>query len=304
MKSKRRALTPDLALRWAELAHIFFIDALSTSTPLSIDKVSFHGGTNLHLSWGSPRFSEDLDFLVSRELGPRIHALMPKIEKRMRLLAAATDPDLKVEIRDKTKDENGLLNFRIVLTSPGVVGQVMAKAEFWQVDQDYLQNYSSKFVQLGKPQGIASRISQPIPVASLEAAFADKVVAIGYRPHLKWRDLFDLWWIDNQNQFDLAERIPDILHHASAYKGPDGKTLVEGLEGFLARDPEEIFGQADPDLKRWLPKSLWASLEGQGVRDMVDNARRIAEEVIRHIAPDDHVKESQESHDNDANSGP
>lgn len=284
MTIKKKALTPDLARKWAGLAHMFFIDALSTSTRLSLDNISFHGGTNLHLSWGSPRYSEDLDFLVTRDFGSQVTDLMPKLEKRMRALAMAEDPDLKVEIRNKTKNPDGLLNFRIVLTSPNIVGQVMAKAEFWQVEADYLKKYDAGFLQQKKPGEIVSRVSQPIPAATLDAAFADKVVALGFRPHLKWRDLFDLWWINNQRQINPVDRLDDIMHHASAYEGPDGMGLAQGLQAFLDRKIEDVMQQADPDLKRWLPKKMWDTLNPDGVRSMVDNARSIAQAVLEELS--------------------
>lgn len=279
MKQKRRPLTPSLAQKWAEMAHLLFIDALSSSTPMAIEQIAFHGGTNLHLSWGSPRYSEDLDFLVNRDIGPRIQQIMPRIERRMQVLAKSLDPDLKVEISDRTRDGRGLLNFRIVLSSPMIVGQVMAKAEFWQVDADYLNGYETKFVRPAATGDIVSRITQPIPAATLHSAFADKVVALGNRTHLKWRDLFDLWWIDGQEKIATGESLSRIIHHASAYSTAEGTTLADGLRRFLERDPEEVFAQADPDLKRWLPKTLWDTLHPQGIREIVEHARRIAGEA-------------------------
>lgn len=281
---KPKAITPDLKRKWAEMAHLFFIDALAATAPLALDRISFHGGTNLHFSRGSPRYSEDLDFLVTQDFGAQIVKLMPKIEKRMNALAAANDPDMRVEIRNRTRDDSGLLNFRVVLSSRAVVGQVMAKAEFWQVTPDYMKGYGSEFVQPRNPGGFVSRISPPIPAATLESAFADKVVALAYRPFLKWRDLFDLWWIDRQSQgtilSSLPERMEAIAHNASAYRDTKNKTLADGLQAFLDQDPEDVIAQADPDLRRWLPKHLWETLNPDGVREMVTHARAVAAEVI------------------------
>lgn len=276
---KRKSLTPSMARKWAEMAHLLFIDAISYSTPMAIEQIAFQGGTNLHLSWGSPRHSEDLDFLLDRELGPRIREVMPRIARRMQHLAKSIDPDLQIGIQDKTRDEAGMLNFRIVLSSPLIVGQVMAKAEFWQVAGDYLEGYETKFVRPAASGDIVSRISQPVPSATLRTAFADKVVALANRPYLKWRDLFDLWWIDGQQKMRSDDMIDRILHNATAYDGVDGMVIAKGLRDFLARDPEEIRKLADPDLKRWLPKSLWDSLNPRGIREMVDHARAIASEV-------------------------
>lgn len=286
-KSKRRPLTPSQSREWAEMAHLLFIDALSNTTPMQIDKVTFHGGTNLHISWGSPRYSEDLDFLVARDFGSLLVKQMPKIEKRMASVATLIDPNLKIEIRNKTKDPDGLLNYRIIVSSPEVMGQVMAKAEFWQVEPGYIEKVDRQFVQPRQTSGYMSRISQPIPVASMDAAFADKIVALSYRPYLKWRDIFDLWWLKGQTRIEPSERIENIMHHATAYEAPEGMSLKSGLEAFLARDPKEMMESSDPDLKRWLPKQLWETLYPHGVQDMIDNARMMAESVIENLPADD-----------------
>lgn len=304
MPPKRHALTAETARKWADMAHLFFIDALSGATPLSLDRITFHGGTNLHLSWGSPRYSEDLDFLVSRSFGAEIAALMPKVAKRMQALATAEDPQLKIVIEDKTRDPEGLLNFRIKVSSPRVVGQVMAKAEFWQVTPEYLEGFDARFVQPGRSGEVRSRITQPLPVATLEAAFADKVVALANRPFLKWRDLFDLWWIAGQADISPQDQIARIEHHATAYRGTHGDTISDGLARFLERDPGEIFTQADPDLRKWLPKSLWEALNPDGVREMVDNAREIAGAVRALMVTDPATGERAPETADDENPGP
>ncbi len=283
MRQKRRPMTLEIAREWAELAQISFIDALSTCAPMSLEQIAFHGGTNLHLSWGSPRFSEDLDFLVGRGLGASVREVMPRIQSRMQVMAAATDPDLQVTITDKTKGEGNLLNFRIVLSSPLIMGQVMTKVEFWQVEADYMKDFETKFVKPVASGDVVTRISQPLPAATRQAAFADKVVALGYRPHLKWRDLFDIWWLSGQEKIQPEATLPRILHHASAYRGPEGASLSAGLRRFLDLDPAEIAAQADPDLKRWLPSALWDVLNPKGVREIVAHVREVASEYAQRL---------------------
>ena len=288
---KRRPLRKDEIRDWSSMLHVLFIDGLSMSAELSLNRIAFHGGTNLHLTWGSPRFSEDLDFLVSREMGKRIDRVMKRVGSRMQQVAAAHDPDLKIEIRDRTKDRDALLNYRIVMTRPGRIGQAMVKAEFWQVEDEYLNRYGSEFQVPGSGRAWSSSgqplltLSPPIPTATLDASFSDKAVALALRPHLKWRDLFDLWWIGRQTGTKLLGRIETVKHHASGYSGIP---LDEGFRRFLDRDPEDIVAVADPDLKRWLPEPLWESLWPDGIKDMVAHARGIAEEatVLLQAAPE------------------
>ena len=277
VQEKRRPIRKDEIRDWMSMIHVLFIDGLSMSAELSLARIAFHGGTNLHLSWNSPRFSEDLDFLVSKDFARRIGAAMSKIETRMQQVIANHDPGFRIEIRDKTRDPDRMLDHRIVMTREGVIGQAMVKAEFWQVEAGYFKEYDSKFLiqkpGVSMPDGPLVALSTPIPAASLQASFADKVAALGLRQHLKWRDLFDLWWLDAQIGTDVARHVEAVRHHASCYRDV---SLNDGFERFLARDPEEILAEADPDLKTWLPTMLWDGLWPDEVRNMVDHAMDIA----------------------------
>lgn len=262
------------------MAHVFFIDALSSGAPLALKQIAFQGGTNLHLSWGSPRFSEDLDFLLNKNFASQMRDLIPRLERRMTNKMMSVDPSLRVKIIDKTRDGENLVNFRIVVTSPEVVGQSMVKAEFWQVDEDYLSQYETRFAHPVAKGDIVSRLSQPLPAGTLEAGFADKIVALGYRPRLKWRDIFDIWWITGQKAIKPEDMVDRILQQSTAYAPPEGETLLSGLQKFLSLAKEDVIRQADPDLKRWLPKSLWDAVNPNGIEDMVDMVREISMTIV------------------------
>ena len=56
VQEKRRPIRKDEIRDWMSVIHVLFIDGLSMSAELSLARIAFHGGTNLHLSWNSPRF--------------------------------------------------------------------------------------------------------------------------------------------------------------------------------------------------------------------------------------------------------
>ncbi|MCE6958265.1 nucleotidyl transferase AbiEii/AbiGii toxin family protein [Cereibacter sphaeroides] len=288
--SKRRPITPELARSWSDLGHLLFIEALTSSSVLRTNQFAFHGGTSLHLSWKSPRFSEDLDFLLDRTLGERMSRLIRKVEKRLQALIFAHDPELRVEIQDRTAPGDNLLNYRIVVSSPLVHGNVKVKAEFWQVDGAYLEKYETRFTYPMKEGDLVSRVTQPMPSATLEAAYADKMTAIATRRHMKWRDIFDIWWIGKQVTIRPETMARRYLHHVTAFETVDALPPREALLKFLDRDPAEIVAEADPDLKRWLPATLWSHLQGAGVEAIVAEVRG----AIRRIA--DEVRDQAEIH--------
>jgi predicted nucleotidyltransferase component of viral defense system len=280
---KRKPIDPETARRMSDLGHIGFIEAMTQAMPLQAEQVAFHGGTSLHLSWKSPRFSEDLDFLLNRDLKPKMSKLIRKVEERMRQILKAQDPDLDVSIADKTREGSNLLNYRVTVSSAAVIGVVKVKAEFWQVESEYLRAYDTRFAYPLKNGDLVSSVSQPVPAATLEAAYADKLTAFATRRHLKWRDVFDLWWIDQQIATDPAEMADRFLHHVQAFDTYDGLPPAAALRKFLERSPEDIMAEADPDLKKWLPKNLWQNLSGKGIEEIVAHVRTAIADVAEVI---------------------
>lgn len=116
MAANRVPLDPAARRRLSNLGHLRFIEALSQAFPMPTRRLTLHGGTSLHLIWGSPRFSEDLDFLLDRKLQPMISEIIPEIESRMRQALQSKDPGLNLTLADKTRAGSNLLNFRATLS--------------------------------------------------------------------------------------------------------------------------------------------------------------------------------------------
>lgn len=290
---KKKPIDPETARRLSDLGHICFIEAMTQAMPLQAEQIAFHGGTSLHLSWKSPRFSEDLDFLLNRNLKPKMTKLIRKVEDRMRQILKAQDPDLDVSIADKTRDGSNLLNYRVTVSSAAVIGVVKVKAEFWQVESDYLRSYDTRFAYPLKNGDIVSSISQPVPAATLEAAYADKLTAFATRRHLKWRDVFDLWWIDQQIVTKPEEMADRFLHHVQAFDTYDGLPPAAALRKFLERTPEDILAEADPDLKKWLPKTLWQNLAGKGIEEILTHVRLAIADIAEVIEAREKILEHE-----------
>lgn len=281
---KRVALTTKVSTVWAQMAHATYLDALMSESSLTCEQIAFHGGTSLHLSWRSQRFSEDLDFLISRQV-ENLNVLSKKIEAVMRERFFAEDPNFFVEIKDKTKHPDKMPMFHIVVSHPDYVGNVMVKAEFWKVDADYLKKYPTEFRTPIPAGDIVSRVSNPVPAAKLETAYCDKLTAFATRPYLKWRDIYDLWWIGTQTDanLDMEEVISQFEHNVSAYQTINNLSPGDALGVFLENDRNAIIKSADPDLKRWLPEKLWERLNPDGVAQMVDYVFYALESVSNSI---------------------
>jgi predicted nucleotidyltransferase component of viral defense system len=311
---KRTALSPETYLQWAELAHASFLNALMRASRWKPGELAFHGGTSLHLCWQSSRYSEDLDFLLSSactEMKKTLQRAVNDVEQAFR----AYDPMFEIEVRDKTKDPKRMITQHLIVRHPGVVGQVMVKLEFWRVDPLYLSQYPTelrtplqqRMRSSGSPADFVLGMRHPVPSAIRSCAFADKLVAFSTRPHLKWRDLYDLWWLGKQNPQALvtSEITRQYLHNLQAYTTVENLPPDQAILHLMRRyTNEELAALADPDLKNWLPPELWEQLRDNGVQEIVSYVREtltlysdeIALQLLQKEGPSSsHTQEGEDS---------
>ncbi len=264
MGNKRQALTEDQRRHWADLGQMALLDALMSQSAFRADQISFHGGTSLHLCWNSPRFSEDLDFMTSHK-DPHGHLtkIMPRIAASMDRFFLRHEPGLSAELKDRTKESDRMIVFEARLSHEQVVGKSKVKMEFWRVNQDYLNQYEDelRLPTKGSSDLVAHiQSSMPVSTATKETILGDKMVAIAFRDYVKWRDIFDIWWLDQQtggldinmlgkNGESLIER---AARQAMAYEGPG---LKAGLDRFISMR-EDLLSGKNCNLDTFLPERL------------------------------------------------
>ena len=81
-----------------------------------------------------------------------------------------------------------------------------------------------------------------MPAATLETAYCDKLTAFATRPYLKWRDIYDLWWIGTQTdaELEVSSIAGQFLHNVSAYQTIVNLSPAQALRRFLQNDPAEL----------------------------------------------------------------
>jgi predicted nucleotidyltransferase component of viral defense system len=280
MTPPRRPLTPELASTWAASAQYQFLDALMADPKIQYEQIAFHGGTSLHFSWRSPRLSEDLDFLIARsaaDLGTIVELAGQKVAEAFR----SEDPQFTIEIQDRSRHEERMISYDLRVTHEAYLGKALIKVEFWRVSSEYLAQYPVALRSPIRPGEMVSRISNPVPAATLETVYSDKLTALATRPYLKWRDIYDLWWIGTQTdaRLDLPSVTRQFLHNVSAYRTIGGLSPAQALRKFLENDPTEVLEKADPDLRRWLPTVLWDKMHPRITGEMVEYVRGALESV-------------------------
>jgi len=142
------------------------------------NKLVFRGGTALRLAYGSPRFSDDLDFTQIKEIGEK------DFQKWSKKIAQAA-PNLEL-IEALRKYYTLYAKFRvkepILPQTIGIKVEVSVRKKKWEKGKDYiLMNLKSE----------VTPITVMAQVASLEWIRKEKLTISPPRI----RDVFDLWFI-------------------------------------------------------------------------------------------------------------
>lgn len=266
-------------LEYAGVMHLLAVQAISTYRHWAPGDLAFQGGTSLHLAYGSPRLSEDLDFIalhlfdmedLARKTRQHVHAaLLPQL------------PNCVVECR-MGKAERNPHTFSLSLKDESLPRTVMVKVEFYVSEwaYDYRAVLQSIRGQTAATQAYPGAQSI-IPVATLSEILVDKVHAIACRQYVKARDWFDLWWISKQG-VDRPEKgeawLEAIDRHARMY-GDSASAIADGLSTRIAEvDTAEVRRKMIADMAIWLPSFDEAYLT-QALDEAIAFAERIRGEI-------------------------
>lgn len=153
------------------------MEILNTLTQSELaKKFIFYGGTALRLAFGSPRFSEDLDFLMIRKI--RVEELKDVLQN---LIEKYPEVSLK-DFKDKRKTLFALINVKHPsLKHPFNIKIEVAKRK---------DGVKFEFIPLSSP---CSHLKPLTPTITIESLKKLKEMAIKARGEP--RDWFDLWYI-------------------------------------------------------------------------------------------------------------
>lgn len=266
--------TQEQQLDLTKRLQLLLLDAMMATGSWGRDDLRFQGGTSLSLVYGSPRFSEDLDFIVGttkglqRMLGATgarlsdgLRTLLPGAQVKL----AARDVDLEV------LDARNPRTFTVSVTHPDWYRVIKIKVEFWLADPAAVKQYESGVrtasVMTAVADGSPLRASIApvlVSVADLEEIVVDKLHALVCRPYMKYRDVFDLWWLRHQGQDEWAQALSDRYeNHALMYSDSPalsdmGAKLLEKSGVIAAMAGQREFAD---DLAKWLGRSSLSSVQ-------------------------------------------
>ncbi|MDP4011914.1 MAG: nucleotidyl transferase AbiEii/AbiGii toxin family protein [Candidatus Roizmanbacteria bacterium] len=158
----------------------------------------FKGGTAMRLMYGSPRYSEDLDFdaIASvKETKEDVKSSMAKLKKEM--------PDLSVK---DLKSVAGL-SFKIYLGTEISPQKLTVKLDFSFREKDRKRAYEKRPIQTVFPVQNFTLIN----VLSKEQILTDKICTLFTR--FKGRDLYDTWYLLNTGTKLNTDMVEDRLNN-------------------------------------------------------------------------------------------
>lgn len=275
--SRRGHITPDEHLALVQELQFVLLDELSRAARWGVGDAVFHGGTSLESAWRSPRWSEDLDFLVSGAQRGRLVTVGPKVAAATRTRLTLAHPGCAIEFKAKSgePDADDCIDvWTVKWTHPNRIGKVMVKVEFYRAADSVLADYKA---QLARPEKGGASVSVVMPVAELVSLWADKVKVLATRPAHKHRDSHDLAFVaeslDRRGWPDADALRVALAGSASIYR----KTLSDvgsGLADLLGSGVLDDVAAFEADMSKWYPSALFRDLSDRGMfRQMLTRAK-------------------------------
>lgn len=183
-----------------EYTHFFVLDYFFKAGLFS--HLVFQGGTALKLAYQGVRYSEDLDFVLTRKnsqflnsLGKRIFALATYLDK---LLPFARDIQVKMQ-----KDAPNFKRFSLNLDIETLKAKDRTNLEVVNIP-----SYQHQTMIIRKE---VLPVNPAINVETPQEILSDKFVALGARDYLKGRDIWDIYFILNTLKVSLNKDILQMV---------------------------------------------------------------------------------------------
>jgi predicted nucleotidyltransferase component of viral defense system len=273
-----------------EAIHLHLLSALSDAGVLR--HVVFQGGTALRLCYGGERYSEDLDFVCGKA-GSYVDKI--EFDRRVRDALETTKKSLH---RDFAIDPD-----HIALKQPAypmAIKSATVSVTAWQIvvpigptprspksrikiEFANVPSYDSRPSLARVTQGLVQVQDVILTAESANEILADKAVALTAREVLKYRDVWDVWYLAEKLN---AQADRDIVARKFVdYGTPDVEAKARHRQEDLAKSSTaKLFLD---EMKRFLPAKRVAEMSDIGLQQSILAAsRELIERAVLPIAPE------------------
>lgn len=242
--------------------------------------VFFLWGTNLRISYGLDRFSEDLDFaLAVKNLEYPINTLLQDIHD---YLTKENAFDFEIRVGNVRTVRKADLKFPNILYDTWI-GSLKSEKLVIKLEIDTNPpegaEYTTRLIQ-------SANGPVKLRIQNIETTFAGKIGAFLLREYVKGRDYYDMYWY-LENQKDKRFNLPYIQNVIKQYNDNNGanvpvpKTHKETLNMVLEKAEETDYSNVVWDLRRfvnWSHDSLEDFFESY-VETLFESAARYEKEI-------------------------
>ena len=268
-----------------EAIHLHLLSALSEAGVLR--HVIFQGGTALRLCYGGERYSEDLDFVCGKAgaylKDVEFNALVDKaLETTKRTLQRDFDIDA-AQITLKRPAQPELVkgsNVNVAAWQIVVPVNPTPKTPKSRIKIEFanVPSYDSKPLTVSATPGLVQIQDVILNAETPNEILADKAVALTARAALKFRDVWDVWFLVNK-----LGATPDremVLKKFADYGTPDIAVKANARLDELAKDATAMAFYAE--MKRFLPSARVAQMSQMNLQHtmLADSADLIRKTVV------------------------
>lgn len=172
-----------------------------------LEGLTFIGGTCLRACYGGIRLSEDLDFTGGGDFSRDKLSIMGGILKQ----SLQKKYGLRVTVTEPVKDTQNVDTWKIKIETREESKNLPAQRI--NIDICAVPSYEKRPMLLINHYGVEMGTSGLlIQAQSLEEIYTDKLLALALRPNrVKYRDLWDIFWLQGKGIEPITELIPKKL---------------------------------------------------------------------------------------------
>jgi len=293
--SRRGHLTPSEKTLVSQSLQIHVLDAIARSVHDMPGRLMFHGGTSISTVHGSPRWSEDLDFMINPDMSRELDAVRGVIEEHAAERIAELTPGATFELIDKGKargkvreaDPGTVMSWTGRWSHPLRIGVVKMKTEFYIAEPEAAARYRT---EMAKPSAVGLRAQDSIPAATLHTIWADKIMAMSARPTMKWRDVYDMGYVMNHIEDVTTDGLFERLQVACKSYRSDMGAIHAGLDRDYLATLADRYDEFEEDMRSWLTPDDFVFHRQQGrleqYHDLCVSQIAYAREMIAERAPE------------------
>jgi predicted nucleotidyltransferase component of viral defense system len=255
-----------------EAIHLHLLSAMSDAGILR--HAVFQGGTALHLCYGGERYSEDLDFVCGKA-----GSYFTDVEFK-ELIESALQTTKKTLSRDF-----GIAPDQISLKKPehpDLVKQTPITVAAWQIivpieatprapksrikiEFANVPAYDTKPVPVKATPGLVQVQDVILSAETIHEILADKAVALTAREALKYRDVWDVWYL--QNMLNAAVDREVVQKKFADYGSTETEQKAEKRVAELSKDATANAFLAE--MKRFLPAKRVSQISQAGLHHSI-----------------------------------